>query len=187
DDCVSVIISTSNGTLVKGIEHAHEARAHLLRVWYIHFLSRSTAPSDSEIQGYLTAFQAGATEEQILASILSSAEFFNFAGTRLINSGTPNERFVSALYLLLLNRTPGSAEIQGWIAQFPMLGQGGIATIFLNSAEYRGDVIRGYYTGLLHRSALPSAAEVNGWVVSGLDLERVRIGFETSLEFFLKG
>ncbi|HLJ94600.1 MAG TPA: hypothetical protein VKU02_15545 [Gemmataceae bacterium] len=184
---VGVIVSSGIGPVVNGIEHSTEARTHLLDSWYIHYLGRTTAPTTSEIQGYLNALQAGASEEQILASILSSAEFFNYANNRLITSGAPNERFVSALYLLLLNRTPSAGEIQGWIAQFPTLGQLGIANTFLSSAEYRGDVIRGYYTTLLHRSTPPSAAEVNGWVTSGLDLERVRLGFENSMEFYLKG
>jgi virginiamycin B lyase len=186
DAWVSVIVSSGIGPVVNGIEQSTEAHAHLLTSWYIRYLGRTTAPSPAEIQGYLNAFQAGATEEQVLASILSSAEFFNYAN-RLITTGTPNERLVNALYLLLLNRTPGTAEVQGWIAQLPTLGQGGLASTFLSSAEYRGNIIRGYYTTLLHRSTPPSAAEVNGWVVSGLDLERVRIGFENSLEFFLKG
>jgi len=187
DNWVSVIVNAGIGPVVNGIEHSTEARAHLLGSWYVRFLGRTTPPSTGEIQGYLNAFQAGASEEQILASILSSAEFFNFANNRLITTGSPNERFVSGLYLLLLNRTPGTSEVQGWIGLLPTLGQAGIASTFLASAEYRGDIIRGYYSALLHRSTPPSAAEVNGWVVSGLDLERVRIGFENSLEFFLKG
>jgi streptogramin lyase len=184
---VSVIVSSGIGPVVNGIERSPEARARLLRSWYVRFLGRTTPPSDNELQGFLNAFQAGATEEQILAAILSSTEFFNFAGNRLINTGTPNERFVRAVYVLLLNRTPSNTEVQGWVAQLPALGQAGLANIFLSSAEYRGNIIRGYYSTLLHRSTLPSAAEVNGWVVSGLDLARVRIGFEVSLEFYLKG
>jgi streptogramin lyase len=184
---VSVIVSSGIGPVVNGIEHSAEAYAHLLRTWYMHFLGRTTPPSDSEIQGFVNAFQAGATEEQVLAALLSSQEFLNYANTSLISSGTPNERFVSALYLLLLNRSPTSAEIQGWVAQLPVLGPQGIASTFLSSAEYRGDIIRSYYTALLHRSSLPSAAEVNGWVSSGLDLKRIRIGFEMSLEFYLDG
>ena len=50
-------------------------------------------------------------------------------------TGTANERFVSGLYLVLLNRAPGATEVQGWIAQLPMLGQAGLASIFLNSIK----------------------------------------------------
>jgi virginiamycin B lyase len=185
DNWVSVIVSSGIGPVVNGIEHSPEARAHLLGTWYVHFLGRATPPSNAEIQGFLNAFQAGATEEQVLASILSSAEFFNFSN-RLITAGTPNERLVAGLYVLLLNRTPGAPEVQGWIAQLPTLGQAGLVNIFVNSAEYRGDIVRGYYSALLHRSTPPGASEVNAWVVSNLDLERIRIGFETSLEFFLR-
>jgi streptogramin lyase len=186
DGWVVNIVSSGIGPVVRGIERSAEAHAHLLRTWYVRFLGRTTPPADSEIQGWLSAFQAGATEEQVLGALLASQEFFNFAN-RLISAGTPNERFVSAVYVLLLNRTPTSGEVQGWVGQLPVLGQQGIANNFLNSAEYRGDIIQGYYSTLLHRSSAPSAAEVNGWVVSGMDLERIRIGFETSLEFYLKG
>lgn len=187
DNWVSVIVSSGIAPVVNGIEHSPEAYAHLLRGWYVHYLGRPTPPSDSEIQGFVNAFQAGATEEQILAAFLSSDEFFNYANNRLISTGTSSERFVKALYVLLLNRTPGDPEVQAWVAQLPFLGRQGIASTFLGSAEYRGNIIRGYYSSLLHRSTPPSAAEVNGWVFSGLDVKRLTISFEVSLEFYLKG
>jgi streptogramin lyase len=187
DNWVSVIVSSGITPVINGIEHSSEAYAQLLRTWYIRFLGRTTAPSDGEIQGFLNLFQAGATDEQIVAQILSSDEFFNFANNSLINTGTSNQRFVSALYLVLLNRTPSNAELQNEVSQLAALGRQGLASTFLSSAEYRGDIIRGYYSTLLHRAAPPSPAEVNSWVLSGLDLKRIRIGFEDSLEFFLKG
>jgi streptogramin lyase len=186
DNWVSVIVTSGIAPVVNGIEHSSEAYAHLLRNWYSGFLGRTTPPSDNELQGYVNLFQAGASEEQVLAQILSSDEFFNFAN-RLVNAGTPNERFVTALYLLLLNRSPSNPEIQNGVAQLAGLGRQGLASTFLSSAEFRSDIIRGYYTRLLHRSTMPSQAEVNSWVFSNLDLKRIRTGFEFSLEFFLKG
>jgi hypothetical protein len=85
---------------------------------------------------------------------------------------------------LLLNRTPGPAKVNGWVNQLPTLGRAGVALGFLQSVEYRGIVVRSYYSGLLHRSQPPSQAEVNGWVFSPLDIGNVRIGFESSGEFY---
>jgi streptogramin lyase len=186
DSWVSVIVTSGIAPVVNGIEHSSEAYAHVLRNWYIRFLGRSTPPTDGEIQGYVSLFQAGASDEQVLAQILSSDEFFNQANS-LVNTGTPNERFVTALYLLLLNRSPSSSEIQSSMAQLPGLGRQGLAATFLSSAEFRSNIIRGYYATLLHRSAPPAQSEVNSWVFSNLDLKRIRIGFEFSVEFFLKG
>ena len=41
-----------------------------------------------------------------------------------------------------------------------------------------------YYTTLLGRPTPPTPGEVDGWVFSGLDLLNIRIGFESSLEYF---
>jgi streptogramin lyase len=187
DSWVNVIVSSGIGPVVNGIEHSAEADAHVVRSWYERYLGRTTPPSDSEIQGFVNALQAGESDEQVLALILSSNEFYNYANNSLVSTGTPDERFISALYLLLLNRTPSATELQSWVSQLPALGRQGIASTFLTSAEYRGDVIRGYYSMLLHRSAQPSAAEVDGWVSSGLSLEQIRIDFEMSLEFYQNG
>jgi hypothetical protein len=60
-----------------------------------------------------------------------------------------------------------------------------VALEFLQSQEFRGDVVQGNFDTLLHRS--PSAVEVNNWVMSGLDASQIRLGFESSLEFYTNG
>ena len=98
-----------------------------------------------------------------------------------------NQTFVQALYVQLLNRQGGASEISSWVSVIPSLGRAGVARTLLGSAEYRGIVVRSYYTLLLHRLAPPAQAEVDGWVNSGFDLGSIRLGFESSLEFFLNG
>ena len=64
----------------------------------------------------------------------------------------------------------------------PQSGRGGAALGFLGSREFRARVIDAYYTTFLNRHAEDSGRE--GWVSSGLDLSRMREGFESSLEFY---
>jgi hypothetical protein len=166
--------------VVAGIEGSFEARDHLVKGWYQTFLGRAAA--GGEELGWVSLL-ADHTEEQVLSQILGTPEFFNHA-QQLVSSGTPQERSVQALYLLLLNRTGSMAEVDGWVSALPQRGQAGVALGILQSLEYRTDVISGYYTSLLHR---PADGELSGWASSGLDLATVRMGFETTPEFFLNG
>jgi hypothetical protein len=56
--------------------------------------------------------------------------------------------------------------------------------MFLASTEYRNALVEGYYNALLHR---PSDAGRTGWVNSALDAKSIRVGFESTGEFFTNG
>ncbi len=165
-----------------GIERSQEARTHLVDSWYKTYLGRQ--PQNGEEQGWVNLLLQGQTEEKVLSGILGSTEFFNHAQT-LVASGTPPERYVQALYQLLLERTGSAAEVAGWVNVLPQLGQQGVALGFLTSTEFRIDVITSYYNTLLHRA--PDVAGLIGWVVSGLDVDTVRLDIESSGEFFTNG
>ena len=105
-------------------------------------------------------------------------------GTYSIPDGTADERFVQALYLLLFDRTAGAAEVQGWVRALPQMGTQGAAQLFLTSREFRTNLVESYYNVLLHR---PSDAGRDGWVSSSMDAISMRIGFESSSEFFTNG
>jgi hypothetical protein len=102
-------------------------------------------------------------------------------------SGTAEQRYVQALYSLLLQRTASAGEIDGWVAAATSAGRAGVALAFLRSAEYRTDVVWAYYADLLHRTTSPSAAEATPWVDSGGDLTAFRTSFLESAEFTLNG
>ncbi len=53
------------------------------------------------------------------------------------------------------------------------------------SAEYRTDVVTGYYKTLLHR--VPDAAGLSFGASSALDLDDIRSGIEGTPEFFTVG
>jgi hypothetical protein len=168
--------------VVSSILHTQEARDRLVKGWYQTYLGR--AASGGEEQGFVNLLLAGATEEQTLSVLLGNQEFTNRAQT-LVSSGTSQQRVVTALYKLLLNRTPTPAELSAQIPSLGALGQQGFALALLQSQEFRGITVAGYYVNALHRAA--DQAGVNGWVFSGVDLGSVRSDFEASAEFFANG
>jgi len=184
DGWVQVLIGLggSQSVVAADIEHSPEARHHLVQSWYAAYLGRPAMNLEEQV--WVNPLLQGQAEEQVLGGILGSPEFFAHAQA-VGGSGTPQERFVQALYLLLLNRTGSAGEVAGWVNALPQAGRQGVALQFLQSAEYRTDLTVGYYFGLLHRP--PDAAGVNGWVSSGLDAGGIRIGIESSLEFYVNG
>jgi hypothetical protein len=74
-----------------------------------------------------------------------------------------------------------------------VMGRQGVALGFLagpSATEFRTDQFEGYYNALLHRPDNPDGLDPNGlnnWVMSNLDIEAVRIAFESTPEFFANG
>jgi hypothetical protein len=174
--------SAAQTGVAAAIDHSAEARDVLVKSWYVSFLGRPA--QGGEEQGFVNQLLQGQTDEQVLSLILASTEFDNRAQT-LSSTGTADQRFVQALYQLLLNRTGAASEVAGWINALPALGRQGVALSFLDSAEFRTDQFEGHYNALLHRIDDPTG--LSGWVASGLDIETVRVAFESSNEFFANG
>ncbi|HBI43132.1 MAG TPA: hypothetical protein DDY78_09800 [Planctomycetales bacterium] len=182
---VAVLNGAPNGPAVveQGIENSAEGRDNLVKGWYRSYLGRTA--DGVEEQSHVAGLLAGFSEETILGGILGSPEFFLHAQT-LTNSGSPPERFVQALYKLLLNRTADAGEITGHVAEL----RGGqteaqVAENFLLGLEFRTDLVALYYSTLLHRTA--SADEINGWAASGMSDYTIRLMFESSPEFLANG
>jgi hypothetical protein len=169
-------------TVASAIANSAEARGVLVRSWYLSFLGRQAV--GGEEQGSVNRLLNGETEESVLSNILSSPEFYQHAQT-LFSTGTPNERFVLALYQLLLNRSPSTTEAASWVSTLPTQGRQGVALAFLTSSEFRQDQFEGYYNVLLHRMSDPGGPAF--FDTTGQSLEAVRIDFETSNEFFAVG
>jgi subtilisin-like proprotein convertase family protein len=178
------LLATPNGraNVASGIARSPEARQRLVNNWYLTYLGRPAQGNEP----WVPALLAGATEEQVLAQILGSPEFFgrapSFPGVG--GGAATNQTFVRSLYVLLLQRQPGASEVNFWVGQIPTLGRAGVAQAILGSIEYRRLVVNGYYTNLLGRTQPPSQGEVDGWAFSGLDITSIRIGFLSSLEYF---
>jgi hypothetical protein len=184
DAWVNALPSLGQAGVARSIIRSPEGLTHTVDGLYTQLLGRS--PVGGEEQGWVAALAHGATEEQVIAGIASSPEFASHANS-LIGGPDSNSNYVQALYKLLLNRTPSTAEVNAWLAVLPAAGRAGVALGFVDGPEYRGDVVTGFYSSLLDRTTAPSAAEVAGWVNSGLDILSIEVAFASSHEYFLDG
>ena len=160
---------------------SQEYRINLLQSLYQSLLGRNALPG--EITAGLTLFQNGATDEEVIAEIASSLEYYNRAG------GT-NAAFVNRVYQDLLGRAPNVGE-QTTFTTF-LNNNGNTAnnrrTIVLQlaqSAEYRTRLVGGFYQKYLRRSGL--ANEINGWLnlmQNGATDEQVIAGLLSTDEYF---
>jgi hypothetical protein len=178
-------LSQLNGRQIvaNGIEKSQEGRDHKVISWYQTFLGRT--PQNGEEMGFVNALLAGATEEQVEAVILASTEYYLRTAQIVGVSGPSTDTtFIQALYLQLLGRLPAQSEVSSWLTQLPQLQRTGVAASFLGSFEYRSIQVIGLYINELQRPSPPSQQEVNVWVFSGLDMLNIRVGIESSQEYF---
>jgi photosystem II stability/assembly factor-like uncharacterized protein len=101
------------------------------------------APSAAEIANWVASLKAGATPQQVIQAIAASVEYFNRAGQS-------NAAFVEQLYLDLLARDSDAANAQLRSAAVGLL---------VGSAEYRNNLVTGYFQKLLGRA--PDASELS--------------------------
>jgi hypothetical protein len=166
-----------------------ETREYLVKTWYLRYLGRPAM--GGEEMPFVNQLAQGQTEEQVLSNLLGdpSHEFFNRAQL-LVNSGTPQERYVKLLYLLLLNRAGSGTEISTGVNAIAQVGLIGVALQIQQTDEYRTIVVGGYYDILLHRPAgvYSDPGGLAAWVsVSNEDLYTIRTNFEGATEFFANG
>jgi hypothetical protein len=174
-----------------GIIHSAEAGGVLADTLYLILLDR--APTSSERASLAASLSSGATEEQAVTQLVTSAEY-------TFNHASDND-FVQSLYLRLLGRVGSTAEVNGWVAALPTLGRARVVQDFLKSSEFRTAAVQQVYgftkappsavsstlAILLHRTSAPTTAEINAWVNSGLDLLSIEAGIAGSPEFFTTG
>ena len=167
--------------IATGIEHSQEGEDHLVKSWYVAFLGRSA--NGTEELGWVNMLTQGQTEEQVLSQILGTTEFYDRAQT-LISTGTSDERYIQALYLLLLDRQGSTAEVATHIPNGSLSSSDLVARAltFLQGTEFRQDQVEGYYNALLNRPS--DQIGLDGWVTSSMDLALIRIGFESTTEFY---
>jgi glucose/arabinose dehydrogenase len=191
---VSQLPALGQAAVARNIAQSHEAHQHLVDTLYSYALGRAAA--GGEEQGWVSGLDQGVTVEQVAAGILGSAEFAGRANA-LEGTSDANTNYVRALYRLLLRRPDSlatSAEVQGWVSQLATLGRSGVALGFLDSTEFRSDVVQTLYgqtsTGplpfvpdLLKRPMAPTASEVAGWVNSSLDVWGIDVAMAGTFEY----
>jgi hypothetical protein len=181
--------------VANGIARSHEALQRLVASYYSFFLGRRA--DGTEELGWVESLKSGVPTEHVVAGILNSSEFAARANAL---EGTPDAstNYVGALYRLLLRRPAGiatSAEIQGWVLQFPARNRAAIAIDFLQSFEFRNNTVQTLYgatspaalsfsPNLLKRRPPIAVSESQGWQNSALDVYRIEIAIAASLEYF---
>jgi hypothetical protein len=148
-----------------------------------------------EVQGWAAALQNGTlTEEQVIAGFVTSPEYFNKVTQ---GSANPNGAWVQSLYVNLLGRQGSGTEIINWVNAIPSIGLAGVAKGFVGSFEFRSGQVQAFYgvpplgviptADLLKRNSIPAAAEISGWVNSGLSLLDMEAHILSSSEFAMNG
>jgi hypothetical protein len=184
-------------TVAEEVVDSTEAVGFIVDGLYLDLLGRPSDPGGRS--GFVGTLHNGGTVEQVINVMTSSPEYMQrFAADAV---------FAQSLYMELLGRPGSNAEVAGWVklletpAAMGGLTRSMVVSGFLASGEFRGDVVRelygfptpaalrvaGLFPNLLHRAAAPSAAEVNGWVNSGMDLLTIEANIAGSGEFFTGG
>jgi hypothetical protein len=174
----NVLAQSGMGGVATGIEESMEALTLKARHFYERYLGREAKNGEEQFWVHLLA--RGETEEQVLANFLSSKEFFDRAQT-LVTTGTPDQRWIGALYQLVLNRPPSSSELSYWMTQLGGSTRTSVALQFAESLEFRGEMLATFFSALLNRD--PDDAGMHFWLNSPDSLEQMRTGFESSEEF----
>jgi len=142
----------SHAQVAQLVLNSVEYRTKLTQNLYQQFLRRAAA--QTEIDFFLNALQQGATVEQLIAALVSTAEYYQNRG-----DGT-NNGFLEQLYGDLLGRPID----EGSLALFTgLLSRGGarsqVALFILGSSEYRSNQLQGFFKTFLERE--PSDSELN--------------------------
>jgi len=151
----------------------------VVRDWYQSFLGRPDSHNDALF--WVNQILHGETLEAVLHNSWPRRSSPPSANN-LIGGTNPDDNFVRALYLLQLNRSPATNDVNFWVSQVQSLGRQAVALAFLETAEFRTDMIASFYTKFLHRDADDDGLRF--WVRSNLDLLTVEMNILASGEFF---
>ncbi len=124
------------------------------------------------------------TEEWLIDFFVTSPEYYARVSQ---GSDNPDGAWIQSLYVNLLGRRPAASEVKAWLGALPTLGMAGVAAAITGSHEFRSLQVEAFYGALpvgvipapdiLHRGLPATAAEVAGWVNSGLDLLTIEVYF----------
>ena len=139
--------------VVSAVWNSAEHRGLEVDRLYETFLGRSPDAAGSAY--WVNAMLAGASEMDVARALIASPEF---------QADHPDDAsYVTALYTTILQRSPNSAEVAGWVAALQNgASRDSLAVAFLNSSESYQLVLSSAYTDILHRA--PDAAGYQGWL-----------------------
>jgi hypothetical protein len=155
-----------------------EYRSNFVQSLYGALLGRPASPS--EISALVAALTGGATDEEIIAIIVGSVEYFHL-------HGDTNALFLNALYEDLLGRPIDHDAL----AFFERLLEGGssrreVALAILGSADYRSMLVERYsWSYLLRRPTAAEIAEFLRMFAEGATDEEIIAIIVSSEEYFV--
>jgi hypothetical protein len=135
------------------------------------------AADASGVATWSNLLAAGGRQENVLTNIIASAEYY-------AKSGGTDAAFVRALYQDVLGRTAVQADIDYWTGVLRLAGRSAVVWGFVNSDEYRGGLIAGWYQRYLGRAA--DAGALGWWLGQmrqGMTQEQVQAALLTSAEY----
>jgi len=154
-----------------------EYQTDLVTGFYQFFLNRP--PDSGGLKLFGGQLASGATDEQVVAAIAGSAEFYSDAGSS--SSG-----FVTDLYEDLLGRAPDPGGLSNWDSALAAgESRSAVALGIMASSEYQTDLVSGDYQFFLHRA--PDSGGLSFWVsqlASGATDEQVIAGMVGSDEYY---
>jgi hypothetical protein len=171
--------SAGLGVVGSGLTHSPEYYADLIIKDYQQYLGRT--PGTLEVAGWVSAYQHGATDEQVMAGFLSSPEYYQ-------NAGNTVKTWLDAVYRDVLGRNPDAGGEQAWMqAAATGMTRDAIGLGFATSQERESQVVANDYQKYLGRGA--GASEIAGWVASfqaGATNEQIAAAFVASPEYYQK-
>jgi hypothetical protein len=166
----------SRSAVANAVIRSPEGLGILVNSVYRKYLNRDADPGGKA--SYVAYLQRGGSLEGVLINILGSQEYRDHFSS--------NTAYVQSLFNNLLGRLGSTGDIAAYVAQLSSSGAPSVVNAFVKSPEYRGIVIRSYYSLLLNRPN-PSGGEVAFWVNSGNDLLSIEVIFASTQEFFTNG
>ena len=149
----------NSGTLtpasfVLALEASAEYIGDQVDAMYLRYLNR---PADAPTRQFFVSFvQAGGAFEQVAVALVSTQEYY------VLQGGT-DQGFLTGLYDEVLNHAPSTSALAAWET---VLNSGAsratVAAAFLNSQEYRTNLVQNDYMTFLLRPA--DAGGITFWV-----------------------
>ena len=159
-----------------------EALTRQVDKFYHQFLNRD--PDQAGEAAWVSALLKGATLNQVMAGFVSAPEYLDRAEAF---GPEPNSAFVQSIYVNLLGRTGSFSELSMWISVLNSQGRQAVALGILGSTEYSRIAVRQLYSTLLHRTSIPSDAEISGWVNLSPNLLAIEAAIAGSMEAYQNG
>jgi hypothetical protein len=144
----------SAATVAASIWNSPEHRALEVNLMFQQLLGRDAGTPATDF--FVAQFQAGATEQQVMTTIVLSSEF--------TNGDTSSAAYVNNLYEKVLGRAPDASAAKWAVSLSTGSSRSSVAQAFILSTEALTNAVDTYYENFLQRA--PSNAEAEAWVTS---------------------